>query len=580
MPAHVSLCLIVKDEEAHLPACLGSAADLVDELIVVDTGSADRTKEIAAASGARVVDFAWVDDFSAARNAALRHATGDWVFWLDADERLDEPNGQRLRQLFTGLGDDRAAYSMKCRCLPATRTASATVVDHVRLFRRHPQLRWTYRVHEQILPALGQLGYQIRWTDVVLDHSGYQDPARHQAKQHRNLRLLRLQEADDPDEPFTLFNLGWALLELGQPADALPYLRRSLARTHPGASIVRKLYALLTQAHRQLGQPGAALAACRAGRARYPHDAELLFREGLLRRAQGDPAGAEACWQQLLAGPSPAHFASVDADLRGWKARQQLALLYRAWGRAAEAEAQWRQVLAEQPHCGPAWLGLGELCLAQGRWDELEAAAAQLGNGAGAPVEAAVLRARGHLARRAFAAARQLLEETIAQAPEAVWPRLLLTHVLLQEDRDPGAAEGALRALLERVPGQAEAWRNLAVLLARHGRAGEAAAACRAGLAHCPDEPALLLLHGHLLYQLGEVGQAEASLLRLLATQPDGPAASGAARQLLAQIDERQGRHAEAEAQWRAVRAADPDQAATRPHLQRQFRPPAGAAAG
>jgi hypothetical protein len=306
MPAHVSLCLIVKDEEAHLPACLGSAADLVDEIIVVDTGSTDGTKEIATACGARVFDFAWVDDFSAARNAGLRHASGNWVFWLDADERLDEPNRQRLRALFAGLPEENAAYGMKCRCLAATPHGSATVVDHVRLFRRHPQLRWTYRVHEQILPALGQLGYQIRWTDVVLDHSGYQDPARHQAKQQRNLRLLRLQEADDPDEPFTLFNLGWAVLELGQPAQALPYLRRSLQRAHPGASIVRKLYALLAQAHGLLGQPGAALAACRAGRARYSDDAELLFREGLLRCAQGDLAGAAACWQQLWSSQPPA----------------------------------------------------------------------------------------------------------------------------------------------------------------------------------------------------------------------------------------------------------------------------------
>jgi tetratricopeptide (TPR) repeat protein len=253
--------------------------------------------------------------------------------------------------------------------------------------------------------------------------------------------------------------------------------------------------------------------------------------------------------------------------------------LYRAWGRAAEAEAQWRQVLVERPSCGPAWLGLGELCLAQGRWDELEEAAAHLGNGAGAPVEAAVLRARGQLARQEFAAARQLLEETIARFPEAVWPRLIRTHVLLQEERDPAAAEGALRDLLARDPRQAEAWRNLAVLLARHGRAGEAVAACRSGLAHCPDDPALLLLHGHLLHQLGDVVQAEASLLRLLASQPDGGAAEAAARQLLAQIYQGQGRHAEAVAQWGAVLARDPGHAEAKHCLELLRRPPSGTAA-
>ena len=110
----VSLCLIVKNEEHNLPACLGSAADLVDEVVVVDTGSTDGTKEVARKSGAKVHDFPWIDDFSAARNETLKHATGDWIFWMDADDRLDEDNRARLRALLAGLKDDNAAYSMKC----------------------------------------------------------------------------------------------------------------------------------------------------------------------------------------------------------------------------------------------------------------------------------------------------------------------------------------------------------------------------------------------------------------------------------------------------------------------------------
>ena len=100
MAPRVSLTMIVKNEEANLPACLASAADLVDEVVVVDTGSTDRTKEVAARFGARIFDFPWIDDFAAARNEALRHATGDWILWLDADDRIDEPNRQKFRQLF------------------------------------------------------------------------------------------------------------------------------------------------------------------------------------------------------------------------------------------------------------------------------------------------------------------------------------------------------------------------------------------------------------------------------------------------------------------------------------------------
>src|SRR3974390_430711 len=107
MPGSVSLCMIVKTEEAHLAACLRSGAGLVKEMIGVDTGSTDRTREIAVSQGAKVFDFPWCDDFSAARNEALRRATGEWIFWMDADDRLDETNRERLTELFDGLTDER-----------------------------------------------------------------------------------------------------------------------------------------------------------------------------------------------------------------------------------------------------------------------------------------------------------------------------------------------------------------------------------------------------------------------------------------------------------------------------------------
>src|SRR5262249_27219816 len=82
-PARVSLCMIVKHEERHLATCLQSVHDLVDEMILVDTGSTDRTKDIAREFGAKVIDFTWQDSFAAARNASLKHATSDWILWLD-----------------------------------------------------------------------------------------------------------------------------------------------------------------------------------------------------------------------------------------------------------------------------------------------------------------------------------------------------------------------------------------------------------------------------------------------------------------------------------------------------------------
>ena len=93
----VSLTMIVKNEEHNLPDCLASVRDLVDEAVVIDTGSTDRTREVAARFGCVVGEFPWIDHFAAARNAALERATGDYAFWMDADDRLDEANRTRLK---------------------------------------------------------------------------------------------------------------------------------------------------------------------------------------------------------------------------------------------------------------------------------------------------------------------------------------------------------------------------------------------------------------------------------------------------------------------------------------------------
>jgi len=95
---HISLCVIAKDEEENIARCLDSVRGVCDEIIVVDTGSRDRTAEVAASRGARVFDHPWGDDFAAARNAGLERATGRWILVLDADEELSE-GGEILRQL-------------------------------------------------------------------------------------------------------------------------------------------------------------------------------------------------------------------------------------------------------------------------------------------------------------------------------------------------------------------------------------------------------------------------------------------------------------------------------------------------
>jgi tetratricopeptide (TPR) repeat protein len=587
MTTRLSLTMIVKNEAATLGRCLASVRDIVDEIVVVDTGSSDNTKDIARQYGARVFDFPWCDNFAAARNESIRQATGQWLLWLDADEYFDDANRAKLRDLLANLGDDNTAYVMKCVCVSGQVSNTATHVDHVRLFRSHPALRWDYRVHEQILPALQRAGHAVRFTNIAITHTGYTDPTLRYKKLERNLRLLHLDLAERPNDAFTLFNLGWAFADLGRIAEAIPLLQRSLQYSHNADSITPKLYSLLTQCHHRLGQFEQAWAVCQAGHVRHPEDAELLFLKGQLCRQRGDRAGARACWVQLLS-PSPTRgegwgggqvstlhptssppgeketwaegaFTSIDAGLRGPWVRHHLALLDRDEGNFADAETHWQTILDEAPEFHPARLGLAELYLRQERWLELEKLLGELR--AHAPLDAALLHARLHLAQKQFGDARRLLEEVLRQAPNHLPAHVLLSHVLLQAG-DETAAEPQLRRIVELDPGQAESWRNLAVLYRRTGRWREAIAAARAGCLHCPQDAHLLLLHGALLQEAGDALNAETYLLRVLELAGDAVTSRSlrlTARQHLIALYRHLGRHREADAQHRALAAESPD---------------------
>jgi len=468
MPPRVSLCLIVKDEERNLQACLNSAAGLVHETIVVDTGSTDGTRDLARRLGAQVHDFPWVDSFAAARNESLRLASGDWIFWLDADDRLDEENRAKLQALFASLQPEMAGYSMQCRCLPNARTGTAMIVDHIRLFPNHPEIRWQYRVHEQIVPAIERLGGVLRPTGIVIHHAGYLDEEQRRRKNERNLRLLQLEQAEHPNDPIVLFHLGWTHLDLGRPAEAIAFLQNSLLRSGPALSSMRKAYALLVNSHYGLGQKREAFAVCQEARARFAEDAELLYMEGVLRAQLGDAAGAEMCLRHLLGSGPGQQLVAIDAGVHGHLAHQQLGDLYFQQGRLEEAETEWRAVVAERPDYTDAWLGLGEIWRRQGRLESLaalEEAATRLEANPAKSIDAVLLRSSVHMARKEFGEARRLLEDALTRAPQAVPLHVCLSHVLLTEGRDWAAAEQCLRQVLELDPGNAGARHNLDVLL-------------------------------------------------------------------------------------------------------------------
>jgi tetratricopeptide (TPR) repeat protein len=462
--------MIVKDEEANLPDCLGPVADLVHELVVVDTGSADGTKAVAARFGAQIVDFPWVNDFAAARNESLQHASGEWIFWLDADDRLDDANRARLRTLLETLPEDNIAFLMRCQGSPDDSTLCGMAVGQVRLFRRHEQARWQYRVHEQIWPSLSRLGGSARWSDVVIRHRGYDDPSVRARKRQRNLALLLQENAERPDDPYILYNLGAVYQVMGRLSEAVSLLERSLQLAASADGYVPVAYGLLAECQRALASPSAAIATCQAGRKHFPGDARLLFDEALARNELRDTAGEEACLLELLNGRPAAQATIEDPGLRSYKARHNLAVLYRTQRRTAEAEKLWRDAVAEVSRFAEGWQGLAEIYLEQGRWGALDDAIGRLEADL-APLEvSAGLRARAHLARKEFAAARALLATTIGQCPQSLALRQSYSLALLYEGRDWAMAEQALRDVLALDPHNEVAQKNLSLLQERRSR--------------------------------------------------------------------------------------------------------------
>jgi glycosyltransferase involved in cell wall biosynthesis len=429
----VSLTMIVRNEERNLPECLASVADLVDEIVVADTGSVDRTPEIALRFGARLVDSPWSDNFAAARNAALERASGDWVWWLDADDRLDAGNRRQAEALFNRLGNEPDAYAMKVRSRLNPAGSAARLLDQIRLFPRHPKIRWRYRIHEQIMPSVRDCGGEMRWSDVMIEHLGYQDSRARKRKLQRNFRLLRLEEADHPDDPYTLFNLGWTSFDTGQLEDALRYLRRSLTFVRPTTSYVRKLHVLLAQTHGRLKQNAEALAACEEGLSRFPDDVELLFERAAHLHEAGNHAAAEKSLRKLMAIRPGQYLASVDAGLRGYRALHLLGELCRTQGRVADAEEHWRAAVAERPDFAPVWIALGELWLREQRWADVEEAAERLHGCEASRTDAIVLRVRSRLAAGQEASARQLLEDGLTANPNAGPLRQLLDQLQAPE---------------------------------------------------------------------------------------------------------------------------------------------------
>ena len=464
--SRVSLCMIVRNEAENLADCVGPVKDLFDQIVIVDTGSTDNTREIAASLGAEVHEFPWVDDFSAARNTSLQHATGDWIFWLDADDRIDATNRTRLAALFDSLRDEPKAYNFSCVLLNEHSADAPQIVTHARLFRRDPRITWRRRVHEENLTPICELKHEIVWTDVEITHVGYRDPVVRARKRKRDLNLLRLDYAVDPHEPVTLFYMGMCHYASGELSTALVYLLRCHQLTKFRSPMVRKLYAMLVDILGGLNRREDALALSAEGLENFPDDPELLFARALHLSRAGDHGGAERCLLRMIRRPTGEKYYlfGVQSDLCTRKAAFQLGLTYCDQQRFAESERVFQELLAQFPDYSQAWVGLGQVYLSQQRWRDTDYVAQQLRKCPGGDVMADILTAENLSLRGNHVDAQPYVERAMTKAPRMIWPRIVYADILMRRNMPLEQCILAWQNLLQICPGHPYAQKQLAAI--------------------------------------------------------------------------------------------------------------------
>lgn len=506
----LSLCMIARDNEETIRACLESIKPWIDEMIVVDTGSLDSTPDICKEFGARLYHFPWCDDFSAARNESLKRAKGQWVFWMDTDDTIPEQCGRRLQELaYSRHPDHVGGYTVQVRCLHQD-ASDMTVVDHLKLFRNGLGIRFELPIHEQVIPSIRALNLEIAFTDIYVDHHGSDPtPEIRARKLERDFRILNAWKAREPDHEYLLFCLGMTHADVDEHEEAIRCLRRSISRSRSEQSHLRKAYSLLASSLAQLARPDESKHVCETGLRLFPGDKELLFRLAIAYGDLGKLESAVEMYLKVLKDPEDRHFTSVDPGIAGCKARFNLGVTYRDLGWHGDAIEQWSLDLKERPNHEPTIAGLTDLLL---ELDELEVLEEFFGARIASP-RAAIdywIAARRLEASAAPAAAIKTLHAGKQRFPDSIELLTLQGRLLFQYDR-PSAAIPALQELADINP-HPRNWHNLAKACADANQWRMAEHALREALRLEPDWPAVWIELVQLLLRLKQFDDAVTAL--------------------------------------------------------------------
>lgn len=220
----ISACVITKNEEENIVRNINSYKAYVDEIIVVDTGSTDKTVGVAKSLGATVYHFEWVDDFAAAKNYALDKATGEWIIFMDADEYIDKNTASILREKIQLYTSNNHIDAIVCRCFNIANLNETDIIDShltMRIFRSHKHIRFVGKVHEEIRRNNIPLNFEVS-EDIIFYHTGYSLPEIRLKKMQRNLELLLKKPA--PLDFFDNYNIGKTFFGIKNYQKSVEYL--------------------------------------------------------------------------------------------------------------------------------------------------------------------------------------------------------------------------------------------------------------------------------------------------------------------------------------------------------------------
>lgn len=368
----ISAALIVKNEESLLPECLDSLKGIVSDIVVVDTGSTDNTKSIALSKGARVYDYPWHDDFSAARNESLRHCRGQWILVIDADERLVD--GQHLLDTI-GKVDSQVAG-----ILVTIISSARNMNNHVdtfansicRCFRNSPSIRYRGEIHEQIIDSILEHAYTLAQTQSTLVHLGYDLPREEMIlKQQRNLKLIEQSLKKHPGDPYLTFQLAKTLMSCDMKQEALHIFQK--LNEHADQSTIF-LQALNLQAvlHLQLGNTKEAIEVATRSTDIEPRQVFAHFILGDIQTSLGENVRALEHYEAIRQYKNNV---AAKASLAGDYVLPVPELCFRigrtltALQRYNEAEQEYLRGLKQDPNNLSCAVGIADLSLKKGNPD-------------------------------------------------------------------------------------------------------------------------------------------------------------------------------------------------------------------